>query len=220
VHAVDCASAYKPRPDVAWVVYSQILICASLLIATYQDVTQRSVYDLVWLPALVGVVLEAFLLYPNLEYPVAKLALVGGIALVFTLLGYLGQADAIAMALVASDPYPLSPVPPLLAAAVIALGHIGYEWVVGNGRGTKTIPIERFLKEQCWIPKAVIHDGQRAAVNKDVNVAREEVAANPRPGTSVEVSYVVPTVAYLGTGYAVYLVYLLVFNASAFMSLP
>ena len=220
MHMTDCVSAYKLRPDIACAVYSQILICASLVIAAYQDVKERSVYDAVWIPALGGAIVAAALLYPSLELFAVKLAIVGGIALVFTLLGYLGQADAIAMAFVACDPYPLSPIPPLFAAAVIALAHIGYEFVTGNARGTKTIPIERFLKEQRWIPKAVLGDGQRNEVSKDVNVAREEVAAHPRPGASVEVTYGVPTVAYLGVGYAVFLVYLLVFNTPLFMSLP
>lgn len=200
--------------------YSQILICASLVVATYQDVKERSVYDLIWLPALAGVLVAAIFLYPSLELFGVKIAIVGGIALAFTLLGYLGQADGIAMAIVACDPYSLSPIPPLFAAAVIALAHIGYEFAMGNARGTKTIPIERFLKEQRWIPKAVLTDGQRKEVSKDVNEAREEVAANSKPGASVEVTYGVPTVAYLGAGYAVYLIYLSVFMMPIFASLP
>jgi hypothetical protein len=200
--------------------YSQILICASLVVAAYQDVKRRSVYDLVWLPALAGAFVAAILMYPNLELFVVKIAIVGGIALIFALLGYLGQADAIAMAFVACDPYPISPVPPLFAAAVIALSHIGYEYLVGNARGTKTIPIERFLNEQRWIPKAVLAGGKRTVVSKDVNVAREEVSAQPASGASVEVTYGVPTVAYLGAGYAVYLLYLLISNTPLLLSLP
>lgn len=162
----------------------------------------------------------AFGEYPDLQLFLVKVAIVGGIALVFTLAGYLGQADAIAMVLVAADPYRLSPIPPLFAAAVIALGHIGYEFAVGNARGTKTIPIEKFLKEQRWIPKAVLADGRRTEMSKDVNVAREEAATNSMRGSSVEVTYGVPTVAYLGVGYVVFLVYLLFFNTPAFVSLP
>ena len=200
--------------------YSQILICASLVVASYQDVRDRSVYDLVWLPALAGAAVAAVLLYPSLELFATKLAIVGGIALVFTLLGYLGQADAIAMAVVASDPFPLSPIPPLFAAAVVALGHIMYEFANGNARGSKQSPIETFLREQRWIPKAVLADGKRTEVSRDVNVAREEAARNPTPGATVEVTYGVPTVAYLGIGYAVYLAYLLIFMPHAFFSLP
>ena len=51
-------------------------------------------------------------------------------------------------------------------------------------------------------------------------MAREEVEASGKPGARVEVKYGVPTVAYLGVGYVIYLAYLLIFNYSAFASLP
>jgi len=201
-------------------VYSQILICASFLIASYQDIKERSVSDLVWVPALVGAAYVAFSAYPSLQFFATKVVLVGSIALVFTLAGYVGQADGIAFTIVAADPYPLSPIPPLFAAASVALGHILYEFAVGNARGKKTIPLERFMKEQRWIPKAVIKEGSREEVGRDVNLAREEVEARAPSGSMVEVTYGVPTVAYLGIGYLSYVVYLLVFNLPAFVSLP
>ncbi len=200
--------------------FSQILICASFLIASYQDVRDRSVSDLVWLPALAGAGYALLYSYPGLEFLAVKIALVGAIALAFTLLGYIGQADGIAFALIAADPYQLSPIPALFGAAVVALAHIGYEFAVGNARGTLTIPISRFLKEQSWIPKAVISKGVRTRVDGDVNVARDQVAADPVEDSMVEVTYGVPTVAYLGLGYLAYLLYLLAFNAPAFVSLP
>jgi hypothetical protein len=57
-------------------------------------------------------------------------------------------------------------------------------------------------------------------VSADVNVAREEVEALNKPGAQVEVKYGVPTVAYLGVGYVVYLLYLLALNYSVFSALP
>jgi len=102
----------------------------------------------------------------------------------------------------------------------VALGHIGYEYIVGNARGGLAIPMEQFLREQRWIPTAIVAEGNRTEVSSDVNVAREEVEAANRPGAQVEVKYGVPTVAYLGVGYVAYLVYLLLFNYSAFASLP
>jgi hypothetical protein len=53
-----------------------------------------------------------------------------------------------------------------------------------------------------------------------VNDARDEVVAAKKPEAQVEVRYGVPTVAYIGVGYAIYLIYLLAFNPSAFVSLP
>ena len=204
--------------------YAQLLIGISFAIAAYQDVRERAVSDLVWAPALAGV---GYIFYtmlaatnPGLWGLIAKVGLLGGIAIAFAYFGAIGQADAIAMAFIAADPYPLSPIPPLFAAASVALGHIGYEFAVGNARGGLTIPIERFLKEQRWIPKAIVADGVRKEIDSDVNLAREEVEAKQTPGALVEVRYGVPTVAYLGIGYAAYLVYLLAFNQAAFLGLP
>jgi len=205
--------------------YAQLLIAASFAIAAYQDVKERAVSDLVWVPGALGVAYVVYWMVTSsttagLEYFLLKVALVGGIALAFTFLGGIGQADAIAIALVAADPYPLSPLPPLFAAAVVALVHIGYEYAVGNAKGGRTIPMDQFLKEQRWIPIAIISEGSRVEVSSDVNVAREEVEAASKPGAQVEVKYGVPTVAYLGIGYIAYIVYMVLLNSSAFASLP
>jgi Flp pilus assembly protein protease CpaA len=205
--------------------FAQLLIAVSFAIAAYQDVKERAVSDLVWIPAGAGVVYIFYTFYTTglplgLEFLLLKLALVGGIALAFAFFGGIGEADAIAIAFVAADPYPLSPLPPLFATAVVSLVHIGYEYAVGNARGDRLIPMEQFLKEQRWIPRAIVSEGARTEVSSDVNVARDEVVAANKPEARVEVRYGVPTVAYIGAGYAIYLVYLLAFNSSAFLSLP
>ena len=199
---------------------AQVLIGVSLGVAAYQDIKDRAVSDLVWIPSLAGTAYIIYSLYPGLYPELVKVGLVGGIALVFVLFGFVGEADGIAMAVLAADPYYLSPIPALFATAVVALGHIGYEYANGNAKGGKVIPIEIFLKEQRWIPKAVITDGVRKEVDPDVNVARDEVERNQTPGSSVEVAYGVPTVAYLGIGYVAFIAYLLIFDPSSFFSLP
>jgi Flp pilus assembly protein protease CpaA len=205
--------------------YAQLLIAASFVIASYSDVKERAVSDLAWIPALIGVGYTFYALYvgstsSTLEYLLLKVLLIGGIAIGFAFLGGIGQADGIAIAFVAADPYVLSPLAPLFATAAVALVHIGYEFANGNARGAKVIPMAQFLKEQRWIPKAIVSDEGRTEVSSDVNVAREEVEAANKSGAMVEVKYGVPTVAYLGIGYVAYLVYLLAFNYSAFASLP
>ena len=205
--------------------YAQFLIAASFVIASYTDVKERAVSDLAWIPALAGVGYVFYELYASsatgtLEFLLIKVGLIGGIAIGFALLGGIGQADGIAIAFVAADPYVLSPLAPLFATAAVALAHIAYELAVGNARGVKTIPMDQFLDEQRWIPKAIVSDEGRTEVSSDVNVAREEVEAANNPGASVEVKYGVPTVAYLGLGYVIYLAYLLAFNYPAFASLP
>ena len=112
--------------------YAQLLIGLSFAIASYQDVKERAVSDLVWIPALVGAGYVVYSYYvfqttQGLEFLIIKIVLIGGIALAFAFFGGIGQADAIAIAFVAADPYPLSPVPPLFAGAFVALSHIGYE---------------------------------------------------------------------------------------------
>lgn len=204
--------------------YAQILITVSLGLAAFQDVRERAVNDLIWLPALAGIVYIVYSMVttsnPAPELELVKIGIIGGVALVFVLLGAVGQADAIALAVLAADPYRLSPILPLVFAAAIALGHIGYEFAAGNVRGNKTIPMGRFLREQRWIPKAILVDGKRTEVNRDVNVARDEVEAVNAPGAMVEVSYGVPTVAYLGVGYLAFIVYLIALNPAVFSALP
>ncbi len=204
--------------------YAQILIAASFCVAAYQDVKDRAVSDLVWIPALGGV---AYILYsmvtssnPPVEYELVKVVLIGGVALAAAYFGFVGEADAIALAFVAADPYRLSPIVPLVFGSAVALVHIGYEFANGNARGTRTIPMEKFLREQRWIPKAVLHDGSRTEVSGDVNVARDEVEASQTPDAMVEVSYGVPTVAYLGVGYVAFIIFLAFFSPSVFASLP
>lgn len=191
-----------------------------MLIAAYQDVKERAVLDIVWVPAIIGVAYSVYATYPSVDVLLLKVGLVGVVCVGFIFFGAIGQADGIALLLVSADPNPASPVFPLIATAVVAVAHIGYEFVKGNARGSKLIPIEQFLKEQRWIPKAVIVDGVRKEVNTDVNFARDDVVADVKAGSSVEVAYGVPTVAYLGVGFAVYLAYLIAFNLPLFTSLP
>ena len=195
----------------------QLLIAVSFAIAAYQDVKYRAVSDLVWIPALVGSAYGIYSLFPNLDFFLVKLGLLGGIALVFAVLGLVGQADAIALVFIGADPSRLSLILPLGFAAVAAIVHIAYLALTGEGWGSKTIPINQFQKEQKWIPVAVVVDGVRTEVDSDVNVARDEVEANPKEGTLVEVKYGVPTVAYLGLGYVAFLVYLFAFGNAAIL---
>lgn len=205
--------------------YAQLLIAASFITASYQDVKERSVSDLVWVPALAGVALVFVTLawrgdFGGGELQLLKLGLIGGIALAFAFIGSIGQADAIAMAFVASDPYAVSPILPLFGAAAVALGHIAYLFAMGIARGVVTVPMDKFLREQRWIPKAIVSDGVRTEVSRDVNVARDEVEASRKGDATVEAAYGVPTVTYLGAGYVAFLVYLLLFDPGAFFSLP
>ena len=198
---------------------AQLLIGISLAVSAYQDIRERAVMDIVWIPALIGAAYALYTTFPHLQFLLVKLAVIGGIPLLFAYFGLVGQADAIALAFVAADPYELSALVPFVAMAVVAMVHIGYEYAIGNARGTKTITMDRFLKEKNWIPEATIVDGVREVVNRDVNVARDQVEAR-EPRGMVEVKYGVPTVAYIGAGYIIYIILLIAFNHASLLSLP
>ncbi|MDA4137121.1 MAG: hypothetical protein OK449_09040 [Thaumarchaeota archaeon] len=200
--------------------FLQILMAASFLIAGYQDVRERLVSDLVWIPAIIGVVL-AFYFVPSQDlYLLVRIAIIGAIAFGVTWYGLVGQADGIAFVLVVADPTPLAPLPVLFAIAAVALAHIGYLYVAGLTGKDKVISLQQFKSEARWIPKAVIIGGERRDVDKDVNVSREDVEKVTDETAMVDVQYGVPTVAYIAAGYIIYVVYLAIFHTSVLTSLP
>ncbi len=203
-----------------YLIVAQLLLCASFVAASVSDVRERAVSDLVWIPAVAGAVISLYFAGGMLGFYAVKVALIGGVGLAFAYFGAVGEADAIALVLVSTDPDLTSPVFPLVGAAVVALSHIVYEYAVGNARGNHTIPIDQFLREQRWIPKAIVANGVRTEVSSDVNVAREEVEARQSPGATVEVSYGVPTVAYIGAGYVLFLLWSFALHAGTFAALP
>jgi Flp pilus assembly protein protease CpaA len=200
-------------------VYSQLLITASLIAAAYQDIRERAVTDLVWVGAAAGIALVIIFTHVSLLI-VGRVTVIALITLAFARFGSIGEADAIAFIVITADPYLLSPLPALVATSVIALIHIGYLFMKRMVGKALQINIEQFRKEQSWIPKAIVREGVRTAVGRDVNTSREDVLAEAKDGDLVEVSYGVPTVAYLGIGYAAFVVYLLVFDLGAFLALP
>jgi hypothetical protein len=198
----------------------QILMALSFVIAGYQDVRERLVSDLVWVPAIIGVVLGLYF-YPSQDlYLVVRIGIIGVIALFVTRFGYVGEADGIAFVLVVADPAPLAPIPVLFAIAAVALSHIGYLYVTGMAGKDKTISISQFKAEARWIPKAVLSGGEKKDVDKNVNISREDVDKVTDESAMVEVQYGVPTVAYIAGGYVIYIVYLAVFQTGFLLHLP
>jgi len=198
---------------------SEALMAASLLIAAYQDLKRREVEDRVWIPAAIGIAL-ALIFGNQLFFTLVKLGFVALIVVVATWYGTLGQADLIAFVVVGADPAPLSLTLTLGAAAVALAAHVGYLYRKGQIGRSLEIPVSQFEKEWKWIPKAVISAGVRTEVGRDVNEAREEALAKAVEGSTVEVKYGVPTVAYLGLGYFAFLVYALISNFQFFLTFP
>jgi hypothetical protein len=206
-------------------VYYQLLMLASFLLAGYQDARERLVSDYYWIPGIIAAILAiAFL--PSMDFLlVARITLIGVIAFAFTWFGFIGQADAIALALIASDPTPYAPIPVLLGTGVVAIAHIGYLYITGTARKPQLVTLDEFRKQAKWIPKALVINGVRREITNDVNVSRElaeeHATAGPEDAaTMVEVQYGVPQVTYIAAGFVVYLVYLLIFQPGLLTALP
>jgi len=205
--------------------YGQILIAASFAVAAYQDLRERAVNDLVWVPAIAGTAFVFYSLattgeYADLEFDLVRILLIGGMAFVMVYFGMLGEADLIALVFFAADPYVFGLFFALIGAVIVLVPHLAYVLMTGEGRGSRVIPVSRFLREQKWIPRATVVDGVRHEVDSDVNKAREEVESQQKEGMQVEVVYGVPDVLYFGLGYILYLAYLVLFNYALFSSLP
>lgn len=200
--------------------FLQILMAVSFLIAGYQDVRERLVSDIVWVPAIIGAA-AAFIFVPSQDLILlVRVGIIGIIALVVTRYGIVGEADGIAFVLVVADPAPLAPLPVLFAIAAVALSHIGYLFATGMTGKNKVITIAQFKGEARWIPKAVIVGGEKTQVDSNVNISREDVEKISDESATVEVQYGVPTVAYIAAGYIIYLVYLAIFQTGTLLSLP
>ena len=205
--------------------YYQLLMLASFVLAGYQAARERLVSDLYWIPGIIAPIL-AVAFVPSMDFIlIARITLIGVIAFAFTWFGFIGQADAIALALVASDPTPYAPIPVLLATGVVAIAHIGYLYVTGTARKAHLVTLEEFRSQPKWIPKALVVNGVRREITNDVNVSRELTEEHASVGpddatTMVEVQYGVPQVTYIAAGLVAYMVFLLVFQPGLFFAFP
>ena len=148
-----------------------------------------------------------------------RLGLVGAIGIAFAKLGFIGEADAIALVIATSNPSILSLLYIMFATAAVALLHIGALFFLGFVGKSRLVPLDQFKAEARWIPKAIVVDGVSNKVKNDVNISREEVEKDAPAGSVIEVQYGVPTVAYIAGGYLIYVSYMLVFNFGAFVAL-
>jgi Flp pilus assembly protein protease CpaA len=197
-----------------------VLLGASLLVAAYQDARERLVSDVVWVPGTIGIAL-AFYLNQNLALVLAvRVGLIALVGFVFSRYGSIGEADAIALVVIAADPSIFAPIPTLVGSAVVAGFHILYLYAKGSVGKTIQIPMDRFKAEAAWIPKAIVQDDVRKEVESDVNTSRESVIAEAGPNALIQVQYGVPTVAYLGVGFLMNILYLAIFVPGQLFSFP
>jgi len=206
-------------------VYYQLLMLASFLLAGYQDARERLVSDYYWIPGIIAAILAVAFL-PSMDFVlVARITLIGVIAFAFAWFGFIGQADAIALTLISSDPTPYAPIPVLLATGVVAIVHILYLYAKGTARKSRLITLEEFRTQAKWIPKALVVDGVRREITNDVNVSRELAEEHAKSGpedakTMVEVQYGVPQVTYIAAGFVAYIAYLAIFQPHLLTAFP
>jgi hypothetical protein len=206
-------------------VYYQLLMLASFLLAGYQDARERLVSDYYWIPGIIAAVLAVAFL-PSMDLVlVARITLIGVLAFAFAWFGFIGQADAIALTLISSDPTPYAPIPVLLGTGVVAIGHIVYLYATGTARRAHLITLQEFQTQAKWIPKALVVDGVRREITNDVNVSRElaeeSAKAGPKEATTmVEVQYGVPQVTYIAAGFVLYVAYLAIFQPGLLTAFP
>jgi len=206
-------------------VYYQLLMLASFLLAGYQDARERLVSDYYWIPGIIAAVLVVAFL-PSMDFVlVARITLIGILAFAFAWFGFIGQADAIALTLIASDPTPFAPIPVLLATGVVAIVHILYLYAKGTARKSHLITLKEFQTQAKWIPKALVVDGVRREITNDVNVSRELAEEHAKSGpedakTMVEVQYGVPQVTYIAAGFVAYVAYLAIFQPHLLTAFP
>ena len=113
----------KAAPESFGGVFYQLLMLASFLLAGQQDARQRLVSDYYLIPGIIAAILAVALL-PSMDFLLlARITLIGVIAFAFTWFGFIGQADAIALTLISSDPAPYAPIPVLLATGVVAIAN-------------------------------------------------------------------------------------------------
>jgi hypothetical protein len=197
---------------------ARLFIAASFLLAGIEDVKERAVYDYVWFPGLFGVALAVYTAYtsmPTLLFyaDLIKLLMMGGMGIAIILVGRTGQADAIALLVISSDPSLLSFSSYFFAGGAIAVAVVYLRWR-GYLDKVITIPYEQFVNEKRWIPLAIVDEtGKVTELTRDVNVSRESALQLGRPGTLVNVQYGFPLVAYYAIGWFAYLAFALALGA-------
>nr|WP_276977289.1 hypothetical protein [Ferrimicrobium acidiphilum] len=189
---------------------ARLFMAASFVLAGVQDMKERAISDFVWFPGIAGGIMSIYWCYANLPgtlfyIEIFKFGMFSAIGVVFVLLGYAGQADAIAMMVIGADPYLLSFLA-LVVAAAVAAGHLVGVYRKGFLKGGLSIPIEQFKAQKQWLPMMIVNAGQTIDITQDVNISREDVMSKAPPGSTVLVQYGLPVVTYIAIGYIAYLV--------------
>lgn len=160
------------------VIGCELLVVASFAMAGRQDWRKRKVTNIVWLPAVAGVVLS-FFVYPLALVWVIVAVGISSVAWLAFLFRQMGPGDAVGITLIMFSPLNAAFV--IIWACLFALLHLAVRRQ-GHEALSKPvmIPKEQKEREPWWMP-----------------------TGRPAPEGMVEVKYGVPTVSYLALGYVV-----------------
>ena len=118
-------------------------VLASFALAAYEDIREREVHDLIWAPGIVGLAL--LLLLNPLPYRLPLALFLGAAGYLAARLGYVGQADAIALLLWSSLGGALEFILASLGALAGLLGHLALLKLRGRRRAELGLPMVAYL---------------------------------------------------------------------------
>jgi hypothetical protein len=177
----------------------RFFVAAAFALAAYQDFRCREVADWTWVPAVGYLAFAAGQPY-IIDAAIAFAFLAIASAILYTKMGF-GQADAIALPLLALDTSILAPAYTIIFSTIPLAADTVYHLIKYGGLEEK-MTADRAV-EGPWIPKAIEYaDGKIETLPRTVEKALEKVKKySGRNDVIVHCTYGTPLVGYLGIGY-------------------
>jgi len=182
--------------------YAEILASITFALVAYQDFRERMVSDYVWIPAIVAGVVMLWERPDVWVFSLAKVGIFGALGALSIIFGIFGQADGLTIIAMAVGTSTFSPLPQMLAGALVAIAHICYLLVRhGSLKIEKTMPVEEAIKQNVWIPLEVTCDGRTVELDASPEKAWDSLEGYVGKNATVKTSYGVPFAGYLAVGY-------------------
>jgi len=177
----------------------RFFVAAAFTLAAYQDLRFRKIVDWTWLPAA-GYIIFAYSQPYVVEAAAAFLFLATMSTILYHKMGF-GQADAIALPLIALDTSILGPAYTIIFSTIPLAADTVYH-LIKHGGLEETMSADRAL-EGPWIPKTIVYsDGRTEQLPKTVEKAIEKLEKyRGKNDVKVQCTYGTPLTAYLGIGY-------------------
>jgi len=182
--------------------YAELLASVTFALVAYQDFRDRMVSDYAWIPAILAGVVMLWEQPEIWQLSLLKVGIFGAFGALSILLGLFGQADGLAIIAMSIGTSTFSPLPQMLAAAIIALAHITYLVVRhGSFKIEKTMTVEEAVKQNVWIPLEVTCGGIVVELKGSPEEAWDALQGYLGKDATVKASYGVPFAGYLAIGY-------------------